>query len=395
MRGDARRRLEEAAGAADALEANVSRLLGLRFALAVASGTAALETALRACGVEFGDEVVLSPYDWGAAAGACLRLGAIPVFADIDPEHLTLDAASVKRVVGPRCRAVVVTHIYGYPADVPAIVAVARCHGIRVIEDAAQAFGASRDGDLAGSRGDVGCLSFGRGKPVTGGEGGMVVTNDPEIYEAAVHWSQHPARQMALLGDTGGLADMAPNWRLNPLAAAMVLEEIGTWRERRARRAANCRALAHALAGLDLLRPPLEEEGVESAWHRVVLSYRPPACEVAAREEILDALATRGVPACRGFIARPLHLDPVFARRSYGATGWPWRQAGSTRRYRQGMCPVAEARIVHTDVGIDADWEAPESGTVMGMAETIRSACAAHSGRRGAHPGEALRAGGR
>lgn len=395
MRGDARRRIEEAAGAVDALEASVSRLLGRRFAVAVASGTVALETVLRACGVEFGDEVVLSPYDWGAAAGACLRLGAIPVFADIDPDHLTLDATSVERVLGPRCRAVVVTHIYGYPADVSAIMAVARRHGARVIEDAAQAFGASRGGALAGSLADVGCLSFGRGKPVTGGEGGMVVTDDPEIHAAAVGWSQHPARQLALLGDPGGLADMVPNWRLNPLAAATVLEEIGAWRQRRERRIANCRALANALAGIGLLRPPLEEEGVESAWHRVVLSYCPPAGEPAAREELLDTLAACGVPACRGFIARPLHLDPVFARRSYGAAGWPWRQSGSRRVYRQGMCPVAEARIVHTDVGIDADWGALEGGTVLKMAETIRRVCAARAEGRGACPSEAASVGGR
>jgi dTDP-4-amino-4,6-dideoxygalactose transaminase len=156
------------------IEELLSEYVGGR-ALAVGSGTVALEVALRAAGVGPGDEVVLPAYDWGAAAGAVLRCGAQPVFADVDAVRATLDPASLKARITRRTVAVVVTHWAGCPADLDAILAVARSRGLFVIEDCAQALGARYQGRPVGSFGDAAVFSFGWGKLVCAGEGGAVV----------------------------------------------------------------------------------------------------------------------------------------------------------------------------------------------------------------------------
>lgn len=347
-----------------ALEQTVADRLGVSFALALASGTVALEVALRACQVGFGDEVILSPYDWGAAAGAVLRLGAIPVFGDIEPRSYTLDPASVLACLTRRTKAIVVTHIFGHPAEMEELSAIAHRSGCVLIEDGAQALGSSYRGRPVGALGRAACFSLGWGKVISGGEGGLLVTDDEGLYERAVFWSQHPFGQLARTGSVGPWGELAGNGRIHPVAAAIALQHLGDLERRLAERRANCARLSRGLEGVPGIRPVAARADVDHAYHRYSPTFVPEEVEGISRDVYVSALAAEGVPIGAGFIERPLHLHPVFRRRSYGGKGWPWRQAGSTRHYRPGTCPVAEARCFDVGLGIGSQWDGVPSAWI-------------------------------
>jgi len=339
------------------LEAALASRTGARYALAVASGTVALELALRAWGVDLGDEVILSTYDWGATAGAVLRLGAIPVFADIDPNTYTMDPASVAALVTRRTRAIVVTHLFGNPADMASLAALARRPGLVLIEDASHALGASYDGRPVGSLGRVACASLGWGKVVSGGEGGVLLTDDDAVYENAAFFSQHPLGQLSRTGRVGPLGELSGNGRIHPVAALLALRHLSTLDQRLGERRSNCERLSAGLLGVPGVRPPMAATGAVPAYHRYSPAFVPDTVAGVTRQEYVSALLAEGVPVTTGFIARPLHLNEVFRRRSYGRGGWPWRQAGSKRLYRRGDCPAAEARCLAVGLGVEGRWE--------------------------------------
>ena len=167
------------------LEKEYARFVGTRYALAVNSGTSALICALVAAGIGPGDEVLIPAYTWVATAGAVVSIGAVPVLCEID-ESLTIDPEDMEKRITPYTKAVIVVHMRGMSCDMDRIMAVARAHDLRVIEDVAQANGGSYKGRRLGSFGDVGCFSLQQSKVITTGEGGMVVTDSEEIWQRAV-----------------------------------------------------------------------------------------------------------------------------------------------------------------------------------------------------------------
>jgi len=305
------------------LEAEMGRRLGTPYVLAVPSATMGLLIALRAAGVGPGDEVILSPYDWGAAAAAVQALGAEPVFADIHPETFTLDPAAVRRRRSPRARAVVVTHLFGHPGDLAALREAAG--GLALIEDAAQALGALYRGRPVGTWGDFGVFSLGVGKPLNAGEGGLLVAADAERYAAALGISQHPLRHRR-----AGLPEnpFALNGRMHPLAALLALLQLEGLEERLARRRAVAQQVGRVLAGLPGLQPPLEAPGCRHAFHRYSPTYRPEAWGGLPRRRVVAALQAEGIPIAEGPIGRPLP-----------------RRLG-----RPDRCPVAERRCAREEL---------------------------------------------
>jgi dTDP-4-amino-4,6-dideoxygalactose transaminase len=354
-----------------ALEAAWAQRVGVGFALALSSGTLALEVALRACDIGPGDEVVLSPYDWGAAAGAVLRVGAIPVFGDIDPLTYTLDPESVRTCLTPRSKALVVTHLFGHPAAMAPLLEIARRHGLVVIEDCAQALGARYQGRSVGTFGAFGCFSLGQGKLVSGGEGGILVTDDERLFEQALFWSQHPLRQLADGGQVGSLGNLALNGRIHPLAAEIASVQLTTLERRLEVRRAKCELFSKGLAGIPGLRPVFVAPGCESTYHRYSPTFVPEEVEGVSRELYVAALAAEGVPIHLGFLREPLHLHSVFQLRSYGRDGWPWEWVGSSRCYRAGDCPVAEARCASFELGLDVDWGGEQPAWITQVLEAF------------------------
>jgi dTDP-4-amino-4,6-dideoxygalactose transaminase len=314
-----------------ALEEEIAAYCGARYAVGVASGSDALYLSLLACGIGPGDEVITMPFTFFATAGAIARAGATLVFVDIDPETWNLDPAGVAARITPRTRAVIPVHLYGCPADMDPILALAAKHGLKVIEDAAQALGAVYKGKRVGTLGDAGCLSFFPTKNLGGfGDGGMVVTDDPDIADRVRLLRVHGARPKYhhhLLG---------LNSRLDELQAAVLrlkLPYLEGWNKRRQEIAALYERL---------LRPVAERVGDElklpAAPDYAVHVYHQYTLQTPRRDELHTFLEAHGVGTAV-YYPLPLHLQPVFASLGYRERDFPAAEAASRQVLSLPMFP--------------------------------------------------------
>ena len=300
----------------EALEAGVAALCGVRHAIGVASGTDALRLALTAVGVDPGDEVITPAFSFVASSSTIVLAGATPVFVDIEPETFTLDVGAVERALTPRTRAIVPVHLYGHPAAMDRLSALARDRGVAVIEDAAQAIGATWAGRPVGAWGDVGCLSFYPTKNLGAcGDGGMVVTDRDDVAERVRRLRHH--------GDTGRYHHVEIGYcsRLDELQAALLrvkLARLQAWTDARRRVVARYREL---LAGLPLVLP-VERPQARHVYH--LFTVRHPQ-----RDALAKTLADLGIGTAVHY-PLPAPGQPVFAARYPAAERtWPeaWRAA--------------------------------------------------------------------
>ena len=333
-------------------------------AVSTASGTSALVAALLACGVRPGDDVVVSTYGWGGTAGAVLVIGATPVFVDIKPMTFNVDPAVVRRALTPHTRAILATHLFGHPADVAGLSEVARRHGVALVFDAAQALGASYAGQKLGGCGDVTVFSFGRGKLLTTGEGGMAVTNDPELYERLVLVSQHPVRALWEVEDPG-LRDLVDevslSCRIPTLAAAIGLADIPRLEALLETRRRACLALGQVLRDVPGFRPCVEAGPVTHAFHLFALTYVPEELDGLPRELAVTALRAEGVPVAVGPVRTPIHLRPRFRA---GAADLGFRAPLKAGRPAALAAPVAGRRCATEELVLESSsgWTAfPEA----------------------------------
>ena len=266
----------------EALERELAKHAGVAHAIGVASGTDALRLALAALDVRPGDEVITSAFSFVASASTIVMAGATPVFVDIDPTTYALDADGVARAITSRTRAIVPVHLYGHPATMDRISDLARAHGLAVIEDAAQAIGATYGGRPVGAWGDAACLSFYPTKNLGGcGDGGMILTDRDDVAAGIRRLRHH--------GDTGRYQHVELGYcsRLDEMQAALLrvkLERLAAWTEARRRIAARYRA---ALAGV-ALGLPFEAPEARHVYH--LFTVRHPQ-----REALAKTLTDRGV----------------------------------------------------------------------------------------------------
>jgi dTDP-4-amino-4,6-dideoxygalactose transaminase len=283
-----------------ALQEELARFCGTRFAWGVASGTDALRLALAALEVGPGHEVITTPFTFVATANTISRAGARPVFVDIQPDTLNLDPAHLEAAITTRTRAIVPVHLFGHPADMAPILETAGRYGIPVIEDAAQAIGARYRGRVVGSMGVVGCFSFYPTKNLSAyGDGGLVVTDDPDLAAALDVLRNHGRRRGSLYYyDRVGF-----NSRLDELQAAILrvkLRHLPAWTERRREIA----ALYNALLAQAPVTLPVEAEGVYHVYHQYTI--RAPQ-----RDALQEALAREGI-ATMIYYPLPLHLQALY-----------------------------------------------------------------------------------
>jgi dTDP-4-amino-4,6-dideoxygalactose transaminase len=284
-----------------AFEAEMARLVGVRQAVAVGSGTQSLVLALRACGVGAGDEVLTSPFSFFATAEAILLVGAVPVFADIERGGFNVDSAALETRVTPRTRAIVPVHLFGRCADMSRICAFAETRRVSVIEDAAHAIGAVRDGRPAGSWGRAAGFSFYPSKNLGAvGDAGCITTDDPELalrLRLLRNHGQDPGGAHRLAGTTA---------RIDELQAAVLrakLPYLKRWNDRRARNAA---CYGRLLADCpDVVLPTVEPEET-AVWSQFTL--RSPRAGTIRR-----ALADAAIE-CRRYYPRPVYDEPGFPR---------------------------------------------------------------------------------
>lgn len=286
----------------EAFEREVAPYLGVKHAVGVNSGTDALIIALHALGIGPDDEVITTPFTFFATAEAISRVGAMPVFVDIDPMTFNINPELIEPAITPRTRAILPVHLYGHPADMDPIMEIARAYNLKVVEDAAQAFGARYKGKKAGTIGDVGCFSFFPTKNLGGfGDGGLIATNHDEIAARARMLRVHGARKKYYHEMIGY------NSRLDEIQAAILrvqLRYIDASNEAR-RQAARCYdELLHDVAGL------VTPGQAPYAWH-VYHQYTVRVLQ-GRRDVLRERLAARGV-GTMVYYPVPLHELPVYA----------------------------------------------------------------------------------
>jgi perosamine synthetase len=298
-------------------ERDFARRIGVPGASAVSSGTAGLHLAVRAAGIESGDEVVTTPFSFVASANCLVYEGANPVFCDIDRRTLNIDPAAAEAAVTDRTTGLLPVHIFGYPADMPALERLAGAHGLWIVEDACEALGAvHRDGPNVGARGNPAVFAFYANKQLTTGEGGMVVSDDKERIDSERNQGRAP--------DMGWLDHdrLGFNYRLSEIACALGVAQLERLDEMLAARARVAGWYASALAGIEGLELPCpDERGDRRGWFVYVVQLP----DGVARDETIEALRARGVDSKPYLPA--IHLMSLYRQR-FG--------------HREGEFPVAE-----------------------------------------------------
>ncbi len=304
-----------------ALERELAALFGVKHARTVASGTAAVHTAVAAIDPAPGDEIVTTPITDMGAIAAILYQTAIPVFADVDPETCNVTAATIEARLTRRTRAVIVTHLFGNPASMPEIEDLCRRRNLPLIEDAAQALLARSEGRLVGTIGDVGCFSLQQGKHITCGEGGFVLTDDDAL-----------ARRMRLFSDKAwGYGDskpdhyfLAPNYRMSELQAAVTRAQLGKLEAGTRQRVAMAQRLTKSLAGVPGVAPPAFRPGCEHSYWRYALRV-DPAVLAGGALRLGALLKERGIACAPRYIQKPAFECAVLRdQRTFGTSRFPF-----------------------------------------------------------------------
>ncbi len=289
----------------EAFEREAAEFLGVRFAIGVGSGTDALVLGLRALGIGPGDEVIVPSFTFFATAESVSLVGATPVFAEIDPVSFCIDASAVRRLITPRTRAVVPVHLFGHPADMTSLRALATEKGLLLLEDAAQAFGAVHAGTRIGGLGEAAAFSFFPSKNLGAfGEAGLISTNDPRIADSVRSLRAHGSRQRYVNTEIGY------NARLDEIQAAMLrvkLPHVAHWNDERRRVAAD---YTEALSGVPGLVPPSVAPGSTHVFHQYTLRISD-----GRREAVARALESAGI-ATQIYYPIPIHKLPVYADRA-------------------------------------------------------------------------------
>ena len=336
-----------------AFEAEWNAITGTKHAISVNSCTSGLYAAVGAVEAGPGDEVIVSPYTMTASATAALIFNAVPVFADIDPETYTISAKTIAPKITPRTKAIIVVHLFGQAADMDPIMSLAGAHGIKVIEDCAQAPFATYKGRPVGSLGDVGVFSLNYHKHIHTGEGGMCTTNDDAIAERIQLIRNHAEAVVGAKGVKNIVNMIGFNFRLGEIEAAIGREQLRRGPDYITRRKENVRYLEQQLSGLPGLSLPTVGPGQDHVYYVHALSYNEQATGVS-RDLFVKAIKAElspttlreqeGVLMGQGYV-KPLYLQDLYQNMiGYGTVQCPFKcpHYGGTADYRPGICPAAE-----------------------------------------------------
>lgn len=336
-----------------AFEAEWAQKFGAAYAISTNSATSGLITALGAIGIEPGDEVIVSPYSMCISATAPLFYGAVPVFADIEPEYYCLDPKSVEAAITPRTKAIIVVDLLGGVHAVEEINAIAKKHGLVVIADSSQAPGATYKGKKAGTLSDIGIFSLNYHKHIHTGEGSVAVTNNKEYAERMQLIRNHAEAVVEDRGDTNLVNLVGQNYRLTELQAAIGREQLkkldGLIEERRK----NCEYIAERCQDMPGFRPTKIRPDTESVYYMQSFLYEEETVG-APRAKFVEAIAAELPPnklqeeegtLISGGYVKPIYLMPVFQKQiAFGSKGYPFRSEfyKGEAKYEKGMCPIVE-----------------------------------------------------
>ncbi len=296
---------------AEAFEKAFAAYHDAKHGIAVSNGTVALELALLTGGVRPGDEVIVPAITFIASASAVVRVGAVPIFVDSDPETLSISPAAVEQAITPRTRAVIAVHYGGYPADFDALLPIVERHRLVLVEDCAHAQGTEWRGRKVGALGHLGGFSFQQSKALTAGEGGIVLTNDDALAEQARLY-HNIGRVLGRPGYEHFV--LASNYRLPELSAALLLSQLGRLQEQVERRMAGASLLAQGLESVGGVRPLKPDPRItQRGYYFMVLRYDRSQFQNVPLGNFIAALRAEGVPCGSGY-GMPLYKQPAFRR---------------------------------------------------------------------------------
>lgn len=320
-------------------EKEFAEKIGARFALAVSSGTAALECAISALSIGPGDEVILPAWTWHSDATAVVRAGALPVFAEID-ESFNIDPADIEARITPQTKAIIAVHLQGNPANLDPILAIARKHKLRVIEDCSQAVGASYKGRRLGSIGDIGTYSHQESKTITAGEGGTVVTSDPDLFERAVRFHDVGAIRdphKASLGELRLSPFVGTNFRMSEFTGGVMLAQLRKLDQILASVRGNAKPVYEALAEIPGLRFRLRPDPAGDLASPVFIRF-----DTKARcDRFMALMKSENVPAALPGGSVILPIQSYIENKITAHPAWPsWNSPrGKSIRYGAASCP--------------------------------------------------------
>lgn len=287
-------------------EKNFAKFAGVKHAVAVNTGTAALHSAIVAAGVQHGDEVILPSFTFVATAEAVVMAGGKPVFTDIDPKTYTISPTEIEKNITKRTKAIIPVDLYGFSADIEPIREIAVKHGLAVVEDAAQAHGATYNGKPAGAFADAACWSLYASKNMTTGEGGVVTTDSAEVAETLrlIRTHGEKAKYTSLM--------LGYNYRMSEIQAAIGLVQLEKLPSFVAKRRENAKRLTRLLAKTDRLQLPKESEDRRHSWYLYTVRLKNAAEN--ERNKIVEELRQKGIGA-EVYYANPVHLMPYYRER--------------------------------------------------------------------------------
>ncbi len=298
---------------------------GVKYAIALANGTVALELALEALGIRPGEEVITTSYTFLASASAIVMRGAVPLLADVDPESLNITTETIRAVITPKTKAIIAVHLVGNPCDMDPIMELAREYDLKVIEDCAQAHGASYKGRPVGSLGDAAAFSFCQDKIMTtGGEGGMLTTNDEDVWKRAWSFKDHGKSFDAVYnrehppGFRWLHESFGTNWRMTEMQAAIgriQLRRLPEWKKVRQRNAAVLSECFRTIQSLRVLEIPTE---FDHAFYKYYVFVRSEILRDGwDRDRVMNAITAEGVPCFSG-ICPEIYLEKAFTDAGFG-----------------------------------------------------------------------------
>lgn len=331
---------------------------GSKYAITCVNGSVSLRLALIACGVRAGDEVIVPPYTFITTASSVIECNCVPVFVDIDPETYNISPAAIEAAITPRTKAIIAVHFGGLACDMDAIMDIAARHNLRVIEDAAHAHGAEYKGKKLGSIGHVGSFSFQSSKNLTSGEGGIVITDDDELYAM-----MHSLRNVGRIEGGQWYEHYNPgcNYRITQMQAVLLSAQLKRLEEQTRRRNENGLYLNGLLEKIDGISPLARTEHITMhCYHIYIFKYDASRFGNLPKDEFAAMLAAEGVPSFKGY-PQPLYKQPLFQNKNFMCYAIP-----DTVDYTSVHCPVAEQAcntdavwiLQHAMLGNRADMDA-------------------------------------
>jgi dTDP-4-amino-4,6-dideoxygalactose transaminase len=301
-------------GLVEKFEKEFAAYCGSKYAITCVNGSVALRLALMACGVRPGDEVIVPPYTFIATASIVLEANCVPVFVDIDPETYNMNPTEVEKAITSKTKAIIPVHFAGQACDMDAIMAIAKKHKLRVIEDAAHAHGGAFKGKKLGSIGDAGCFSFQSSKNLTSGEGGLVVTDDEALYDM-----MNSLRNVGRVkgGQWYEHHNLGCNYRITQLQAALLSKQLSRLEDQTRKRDKNGVYLNGLLEKIDGIAPLTRGHGETlHTYHIYIFKYDKSKFGGLSKREFAAMLAAEGVPSFMGY-PEPLYKQPLFQKKNF------------------------------------------------------------------------------